>query len=343
MYQIGALAALEDCFEGANANEFDLYVGTSSGATVAAALAGGAPVQRLYRSLLDPGDAYFPLERKHILRMDFSEWRRSVLSAVNALRHGSVSLFSRTDAPTPAMLWEQLDRLYDSLPAGLFSLDAYERFLSEFFARRNIANSFAAMPRALRILAHDLDSGQKVFFGDPGFEHIPVTHACAASMALPPFFSPVRIGERHYIDAGAAQVAHLDIIQQKRARVAVVINPLVPVRTDSVPTGHGERPSVRDKGSMWVTNQANRIGVNALLHERLQNIRRTSDSGLILIEPQPTDAILFMHNAASFAARRAILEYAYRTTRERITASLSEYEGTLERANWCVRTTEPAT
>ena len=39
---------------------------------------------------------------------------------------------------------------------------------------------------------------------------------------------------------------------------------------------------------------------------------------LLLIEPQSTDAVLFMHNPASFGARRTILEYAYKTTRDRV-------------------------
>jgi len=39
---------------------------------------------------------------------------------------------------------------------------------------------------------------------------------------------------------------------------------------------------------------------------------------LLLIEPDSTDAVLFMHNPASFAARRTILEYAYKTTRDRV-------------------------
>ena len=37
MFQIGALAALEDAVEGLEASQFDLYVGSSSGASVAAA------------------------------------------------------------------------------------------------------------------------------------------------------------------------------------------------------------------------------------------------------------------------------------------------------------------
>jgi predicted acylesterase/phospholipase RssA len=66
MYQIAVLAALEDAVEGLNANAFDLFLGASSGASVAAALAGGSEVRRIYRALLDPADAYFPLERRHI-------------------------------------------------------------------------------------------------------------------------------------------------------------------------------------------------------------------------------------------------------------------------------------
>src|SRR5262245_7124659 len=92
MYQIGALSALEDALEGIDARSFDLYVGTSSGATVAAALAGGLPVQRLYRALLDPADNYFPLERSHLVRMDLDEWRRTITTAFGALGQSVKSL-----------------------------------------------------------------------------------------------------------------------------------------------------------------------------------------------------------------------------------------------------------
>ena len=86
MYQIGALAALEDAIPGLNANAFDLFLGASSGASVAAALAAGREVRRIYRALLDPADAYFPLERKHILKMDLSEWGRAASTVFSALR-----------------------------------------------------------------------------------------------------------------------------------------------------------------------------------------------------------------------------------------------------------------
>lgn len=334
MYQLGALAALEDTVEGLDANGFDLYVGTSSGASVAAVLAGGREVSRMYRALLDPADQYFPLERRHLLKIDLLEWRRALGSFFGAARYGGSSLFRRTPAPTPADLWEQLDRFYDALPAGVFSLDGYERFLEDFFVRRDVPNSFRGMPRRLRIMAHDLDSGEPVFFGGPGHDYIPVTRACIASTALPPFFSPVRIGDRFYIDAGAAQVSHLDVALELDADVLVVVNPMVPVRAEGVPTGHGHRPSVRDKGYLWVANQAIRIGMHALLKEWVARVQAAGRADVILIEPDPSDGILFMFSPASFAGRRKMLEYAYRTTRERVSGWLEGHDEAVARAGW---------
>jgi predicted acylesterase/phospholipase RssA len=337
MYQIGALAALEDALDGFQANDLALYVGTSSGASVAAALAGGIPVQRMYRALLDPADVFFPLERRHLLRMDLGEWARALGTIFGAVRHGSASVLTRRTAPSPQALWEELDRLYDSLPSGLFKLEGYERFLEDFFARRGVPNNFRAMPRPLLIMAHDLDSGDPVFFGSEGFDHVPVSRACIASTALPPFFSPVRIRDRFYIDAAAAQVAHVDAAVRAGSDVVVVVNPMVPIRAESVPTGHGHRPSVRDKGYLWVANQAIRIGMHTLLREAVARIRNEKRVEVILIEPEPTDGILFMFSPASFTGRRKMLEYAYRATRDRVLSLLSSGDDTVTRAGWVAR------
>jgi NTE family protein len=334
MFQIGALAALEDSVEGLEVNAFDLYIGSASGASVAASLAAGLPVQRIYRAFLDPADVYFGLERRHLLRMDLGEWRRMLVSALSALRHGAVSLVSRGAAPPPKALWEELDRLYDSMPAGLFTLEGYERFLEEFFVRRGVPNSFQAMPRPLRIMAHELDSGAVTLFGSPEADGVPVARACIASMAISPFFSPVRIGDRHYINPGAGQVAHLDVAVEQGAEVIVVLNPMVPVKVESVPTGHGHKESLRDKGMMWVLNQAIRIGMNRLVAESCERVAASGKAQVILIEPAPEDGILFMYNPASFDARRRLLEYAYRHTRAKIAEAFGTSGSALERAGW---------
>ena len=76
MYEVGCLAALEDSFEGFAASDFDVVVGSSSGSTIATALAGGLNALRMYRALLDPADDMFPLQRHHLLRFDAKELKR---------------------------------------------------------------------------------------------------------------------------------------------------------------------------------------------------------------------------------------------------------------------------
>jgi len=340
LYQIGALAALEDGVRGIDGQGFSMYIGAASGATVASALAGGIPIDRLYRALLDPVDNFFPLDRSHLLRFDFDEWRRTLTTSWLALRHAMARLGSRRDTsgndPRHLFVWEQIDRLNDSLPAGLFTLDRYERFLAEFYLRRSIPNSFRAMPRTLRVAANDLDSGERVLFGAPGFEDVPVSLACSASLALPLFFSPVRIGDRHYLDGGLGDVAHLDVAESSGASIAVVVNPLVPVSTEhhGVPTGHGVRSSVRDKGLLWVFNQSMRIGAHARLHQDIARVEAKGKMRVLVLEPEPTDVLLFLHNPMSMTARRAILEYAYRTTRERIARWIEKNRGVVETFGW---------
>lgn len=339
LYQVGALAALEDGVTGIGQGQsFLIYLGQGSGATVAAALAGGISVERMYRALLDPADNFFPLERSHIVRIDVDEWHRTISTSWVALRHALSRLTTRGDAAdrSPPLLhfWEQMDRLNDSLPAGIFTLDRYERFLAEFFLRRGVPNSFRVIPGKLRVAAHDLDSGERVMFGTEGFEDVPVSLACAASLALPLFFSPVRIGDRHYLDGGLGRVAQLDVAEEAGAELAIIVNPLVPVSTArrAVPTGHGVRESVRDKGLLWVYNQAMRVSAHARLHQEVIRERQRGALSVLVLEPEPTDVLLFLHNPVSMSARRAILEYAYRTTRERISRWMERNREVVERA-----------
>ena len=341
LYQIGALAALEDGVLTEDGQRFSAYIGSSSGASVAAALAGGIAMDRLYRALLDPVDNFFPLERGHILRFDLDEWRRTITTSWVAFRHAIARVASRREptsanAPPSLFVWEQIDRLNDSLPAGLFTLDRYEHLLAEFFLRRGIPNDFRELSRPLRVATHDLDTGARVLFGSPGFDDVPVSLACTASLVLPLFFSPVRINDRHYVDGGLSNVAHLDVAESMGAALTIVVNPLVPVSTSHrpVPTGHGVRESVRDKGLLWVYNQSMRMGAHARLQQEVERVRTAGRMQVLVLEPEPTDVLLFLHNPVNLDARRAILEYAYRTTRERIARWIERHHVVVERFGW---------
>jgi NTE family protein len=82
-----------------------------------------------------------------------------------------------------------------------------------------------------------------------------------------------------------------------------------------VPTGHGPKRRVRDKGALWVYEQAIRMRSEARLRLSLDQFRsRSPGAQFILLEPKQTDATLFMYSPMNFAARRAILEEGYTGT-----------------------------
>ena len=60
MYEIGALAALDDFLSG-GLNNFDVYVGTSAGSYLATVLASGIRARRLFRAALDDDPNFFPV------------------------------------------------------------------------------------------------------------------------------------------------------------------------------------------------------------------------------------------------------------------------------------------
>jgi predicted acylesterase/phospholipase RssA len=311
------LAALEEYFENFAARDFEVFVGSSSGATVAMGLAGGLDATRLYRALLDPADDFFPLQRQHLLRFDFGEWRRVWRSSFRAARHLVSSVSSR---PLDLDVWEELERFIDSLPAGVFNLDAYERFLSDLMRRRAIPSSFSKMPRTLILVANDLDGGERAVFGAGDLAHVPVARAVVASSAVPLLFAPVRIGGRDYVDGGLGEVGHVDLAVARGCDVIVVINPMVPIKADlldaSIPTGHGKQRRIRDKGLLWVYNQSFRLRAEAWFRRVLIGYQADHpETTVVLLEPSADSRQMFMYSPMNFAARRVILEEGFRSTR----------------------------
>ncbi len=72
---------------------------------------------------------------------------------------------------------------------------------------------------------------------------------------------------------------------------------------------------VRDKGLLWVMEQATRTNAHAQLVAGLKRLRREVPHATIAsIEPRHDDATMFMHSPMNFAARRTILRYGYDTT-----------------------------
>lgn len=334
MYEVGVLAAIEEhCPE----LTYDLVVGASTGACVATALAGGTPAVRMYRALLDPSDDFFPLRRHHLMKLDLGEMRRGFRTVTRTLRRLAGTV---TESPLKRQSWHEVDRLWDSLPAGLFTMDAFEQFFFDFLTRRGIAKRFEDLPAELLLVANDLDEGQRVVLGQSGdLQNVPIAKAVSASMAVPMLYAPVRLEGRDLVAGGVGEAGHVDLAVSRGCDVVLMINAMVPVRSDrearNIPTGHGPQKRVRDKGMLWVYNQSWRQLTEARLERGLELFRRENDQVAIeLIEPAPGDATMFMHSPMNFEARRLILEDGYTTTTHELRDDTSSLRLTLESAGY---------
>ena len=83
---------------------------------------------------------------------------------------------------------------------------------------------FAKLLLPLRVTAVDLDSGELVVFGAGGRTDCPLADAVYASMALPPYFPPVLIGGRRYVDGGIRAVLPLEIGAEADADLVVAVD-----------------------------------------------------------------------------------------------------------------------
>ena len=300
MYEVGAVSALEEGLNGAG--RFDVYVGCSAGAVVASLLANGVPASEIFRVIDQDID-------------DPLNFRRNAVYASDAFRHAA-GRFGR-------LLWavgknavkglrgsvpDMLAHAERDLPAGFFDLRALERFMREAFERRGLTNSFGALEPTLFIPAVDLDRAQRVVFGHGELRQVPISHAVAASSAIPGFFEPYAIDGRDYVDGGVGWSGHADLAAEAGARVVVVINPLVPNYESGV-------VPLRSRGLYSIMEQAGRIYSQNLLQLGLTSLRvKYPRTEFFLIQPSQAGAPMF-GPSMGFAASRAALRLGYESTK----------------------------
>lgn len=303
MYEVGALAALEERLNGSD-DGFDVYIGCSAGAVVASLLANGIHASEIYR-ILDQ-DLADPLN-----------FRRNAVYAPDAFRRAAGN-FGR-------LLWavgknaltgfrrsvpDMLARAEGDLPAGFFSLGALERFIRDAVASRGGANSFAELKRTLLIPAVDLDRAERVVFGRGELRDVPISEAVAASSAIPGFFEPHTIAGRDYVDGGVGFCGHADLAAEAGVDAVVVINPLVPSLGED-----GVGP-MKKRGVYTIMEQASRIYSQNLLQLGLSVLAvKFPRTQFFLLQPPRASAQLF-GPSMGFEASRAALRYGYASTKE---------------------------
>jgi predicted acylesterase/phospholipase RssA len=304
-YEIGALCAIDEVLEEPSVNAFDIYVGTSAGALVAACLASRftprAMLALLERSLLGIDQ----LEPGHLFSLNFQDIVRRSLQMPRALLRTGLGL--ARDWQTLSLL-DIVSALAVGLPTGLYDTQALEHYLRESLARHGLSNRFSDLDCELAIIATDLDSGERAVFGTPPLEDVPISRAVCASAALPLFYRPVRIDGRDYIDGGLRGTASLDLAIERGAELIVCINPLVPYDNRLHRPGDG----IGDQGLPQIGNQVFRTLIHSGLHYHLKQVRRKYPHvDILLIEPDRDDHTMFLEHTMHYETRMTLARHGF--------------------------------
>src|ERR1700733_12016471 len=200
VYEMGALRALDLLSVNRTVNQFDVYVGTSAGAFVAAAVANGVTPEEMMRVIVQQVPTSFPDARvSSLLRPNYGEFVRKGLLVpfrVAQLVRTLVRDLGQISAVDIAV------GLAEVLPSGMYTKEGIENYVRRILSDPDRTDDFRLLQNELYLVATDLDTCERIVFGAEGWDDVPISTAVAASSALPMIFKPVRIKDRERVDGG---------------------------------------------------------------------------------------------------------------------------------------------
>lgn len=310
IYEIGALCALEESLDGLDVLRCDHYVGVSAGGFLAASLANGIGPRALVEAFIEgrPGELRF--DPDCLMTPAWREWGRSARRLPALLARAGWAWFQGRP------LTQALEQLGAAMPTGVFDNEAIHTQLARVFEQPGRTNDFRRLRSRLTLVATQLDTGDAAPFGQPGWDHVPISRAIQASAALPGLFPPVAIDGCHYVDGALKKTLHATVALDEGVDLLLCVNPLVPFRANPQAPQAGHIPAMVEGGFPAVMSQTFR----SMIHSRLELGFKHYETAyphtdLVLIEPDPCDAELFFANTFSYRQRREMAEHAYQQTR----------------------------
>jgi predicted acylesterase/phospholipase RssA len=334
VYEIGALRALDLLAVNSSVNQFDVYVGTSAGSFIAALCANGVTPEEMMRVVTRQGKAPFrDIDVGDLLQPNLLELaRKSALLPLRAIGLARQAIGQRGQVS----LMDILLGLAEGLPSGAYTGAGIESYLQKVLGEPGRSDDFRELRSELYLTATDLDTCERIVFGEKGFDDVPISTAVRASGALPMVYAPVEVRGRELVDGGLVSTTNLDIAVEAGAKLVVVINPLVPFVNDfasEVRTLRGTRPRrVSDMGFPQIGYQAFKLLAHQRLHELAERWEeRYPGVDIVLIEPAPTDELMFQTSMMNFTSRVDIARHGFQSVTEHLAGEYGRYKEVAER------------
>jgi predicted acylesterase/phospholipase RssA len=329
VYEIGALRALDLLSVNRTVNQFDVYVGTSAGAFVAAAVSNGISPEEMMRVIVNQVPTPFPDARiSALLRPNYREFLTKGalipfrLAQVVRRLIGDLGQVSAVDIAVG---------LAEALPSGLYAGEGIERYVRRILSEADRTNDFRLLRNELYLAATDLDTCERIVLGALGWDDVPISQAVSASGALPMIYKPVKVKDRELVDGGIVSTTNVDIAVEAGAKFIVVVNPLVPYVNDfekRIPTITGSRARhVSDMGFPQIGYQAFKL----LAYQRLHQLagaweQRYPGVDIILIEPEPNDELMFQTSIMNYTSRVEIARHGFQSVTLKLAHDYSRFK-----------------
>jgi NTE family protein len=328
VYEIGALRALDLLTVNSSVNEFDVYVGTSAGAFIAALSVNGVTPEEMMRVVAREAKAPLAqVDLEDLLRLNLIELvRKSALLPLRGLALARDLVGQRGQVS----LMDVMLGFAEGLPSGAYTGAGIESYVRKVLDQPGRSDDFRELAHELYLTATDLDTCERVVFGEESLRDVPISTAVRASGALPMVYAPVRVGERELVDGGLMSTTNLDIAVEAGAKLIVVINPIVPFVNDfstTVRTLRGVRPRrVSDMGFPKIGYQAFKLLAHQRLHETAQYWgERYPGIDIVLIEPEPGDELMFQTSMLHFASRVEIARHGFESVTRHLVGEYDRY------------------
>lgn len=315
IYEVGALCALEESIDGLDFTQCDGYIGVSAGGIISACLANGVSPRELVAAFIEnsapPPDHFDP---RVLLHPNWAEYRARIKRLPKLLSEAAWRVLVERRS-----LLGALELLGQALPSGLMSSDPLAAQLRAMFCLPDRTDDFRELRRRLLLVATDLDSGEAVAFGTPGWDHVPISRAVQASAALPGLYPPVEVDGRFLVDGALKKTMHGSLLLDQGIDLMFMLNPLVPYEVedrDGLLRAKKSIPKLVDGGLPVVLSQTLRSLIHSRLELGMRNYARSHpNTDIVFFEPDHRDAELFLANTLSYRHRRELAEHAYQATR----------------------------
>ena len=338
VYEIGALCALEEAIQGLDFTKMHVYVGVSAGALICSSLVNHITPRQMSLGILSHQEGVHPITPEVFYTPDIGEYFSKVTRIPGVLLEAIQEYIIN---PGDISLSGSLSRLSKLLPVGIFNNEPLEEYVRTNLAMNGRSNRFQELDTILRIIATDLNSGQTVVFGKEPHADVTISKAVQASSALPFVYTPVKIGDRYYMDGVARRTVHASVALEEGADLVICINPIVPYEAieNDFEIKDLIRKNLVDEGLPAVLSQTFRTMIHSRMGVGIKSYEFSYPGrDIVLIEPGKDDYRMFFTNIFSFNNRKEVCEYAYQTTRKQLLERTDELQPILRKHGLTLRT-----